>query len=138
MKEIQELKKLQANLQVFYQKLSNIHWNIKGLEFFEIHEEVDKLRNEVNDFVDEVAEKILMKNNLALGSYNEVLKLSSLNELTSQEFEYEQATKNIINDLNFILIGIEEFEWSKRVQPLIDEVLLTFDKWLWQFSKLIK
>ncbi|WP_322876471.1 DNA starvation/stationary phase protection protein [Mycoplasmopsis felis] len=138
MKEIQELKKLQANLQVFYQKLSNIHWNIKGLEFFEIHEEVDKLRNEVNNFVDEVAEKILMKNNLALGSYNEVLKLSSLNELTSQEFEYEQATKNIINDLNFILIGIEEFEWSKRVQPLIDEVLLTFDKWLWQFSKLIK
>ncbi|WP_322902370.1 Dps family protein [Mycoplasmopsis felis] len=138
MKEIQELKKLQANLQVFYQKLSNIHWNIKGLEFFEIHKEVDKLRNEVNDFVDEVAEKILMKNNLALGSYNEVLKLSSLNELTSQEFEYEQATKNIINDLNFILIGIEEFEWSKRVQPLIDEVLLTFDKWLWQFSKLIK
>ncbi|UWW00803.1 DNA starvation/stationary phase protection protein [Mycoplasmopsis felis] len=116
MKEIQELKKLQANLQVFYQKLSNIHWNIKGLEFFEIREEVDKLRNEVNDFVDEVAEKILMKNNLALGSYNEVLKLSSLNELTSQEFEYEQATKNIINDLNFILIGIEEFEWSKRVQ----------------------
>ncbi|WP_322910792.1 DNA starvation/stationary phase protection protein [Mycoplasmopsis felis] len=138
MKEIQELKKLQANLQVFYQKLSNIHWNIKGLEFFEIHEEVDKLRNEVNNFVDEVAEKILMKNNLALGSYNEVLKLSSLNELTSQEFEYEQATKNIINDLNFILIGIEEFEWSKRVQPLIDEVLLIFDKWLWQFSKLIK
>ncbi|WP_322908340.1 DNA starvation/stationary phase protection protein [Mycoplasmopsis felis] len=138
MKEIQELKKLQANLQVFYQKLSNIHWNIKGLEFFEIHEEVDKLRNEVNNFVDEVAEKILMKNNLALGSYNEVLKLSSLNELTSQEFEYEQATKNIINDLNFILIGIEEFEWSKRVQPLIDEVLLKFDKWLWQFSKLIK
>ncbi|WAM02737.1 DNA starvation/stationary phase protection protein [Mycoplasmopsis felis] len=138
MKEIQELKKLQANLQVFYQKLSNIHWNIKGLEFFEIREEVDKLRNEVNDFVDEVAEKILMKNNLALGSYNEVLKLSSLNELTSQEFEYEQATKNIINDLNFILIGIEEFEWSKRVQMLIDEVLLTFDKWLWQFSKLIK
>ncbi|WP_036430560.1 Dps family protein [Mycoplasmopsis felis] len=138
MKEIQELKKLQANLQVFYQKLSNIHWNIKGLEFFEIHEEVDKLRNEVNNFVDEVAEKILMKNNLALGSYNEVLKLSSLNELTSQEFEYEQATKNIINDLNFILIGIEEFEWSKRVQPLIDEVLLTFDKWLWQFSKLKK
>ncbi|MEI2462279.1 DNA starvation/stationary phase protection protein [Mycoplasmopsis felis] len=138
MKEIQELKKLQANLQVFYQKLSNIHWNIKGLEFFEIHEEVDKLRNEVNNFVDEVAEKILMKNNLALGSYNEVLKLSSLNELTSQEFEYEQATKNIINDLNFILIGIEEFEWSKRVQPLIDEVLLKFDKWLWQFSKLKK
>ncbi|WP_416322034.1 Dps family protein [Mycoplasmopsis felis] len=138
MKEIQELKKLQANLQVFYQKLSNIHWNIKGLEFFEIHEEVDKLRNEVNNFVDEVAEKILMKNNLALGSYNEVLKLSSLNELKSQEFEYEQATKNIINDLNFILIGIEEFEWSKRVQPLIDEVLLAFDKWLWQFSKLIK
>ncbi|WP_322875572.1 Dps family protein [Mycoplasmopsis felis] len=138
MKEIQELKKLQANLQVFCQKLSNIHWNIKGLEFFEIHEEVDKLRNEVNNFVDEVAEKILMKNNLALGSYNEVLKLSSLNELTSQEFEYEQATKNIINDLNFILISIEKFEWSKRVQPLIDEVLLTFDKWLWQFSKLIK
>ncbi|VEU75541.1 DPS protein homolog [Mycoplasmopsis maculosa] len=138
MNEIKELKKVQANLQIFYQKLSNIHWNISGLEFFEIHEEVDKLRENTLDFIDEIAEKILMKNDLALGSYKEILELSKLQEIQSQEFNYNLAAKIIIDDLKVLLEILEEFEWSKRVQPLIDEILLSFDKWLWQFNKIVK
>ncbi|WP_027121546.1 Dps family protein [Mycoplasma leonicaptivi] len=138
MQEIKELKLLQANLQVFYQKLSNIHWNISGLEFFEMHEEVDKLREEVLSFIDEVAEKVLMKESLALGSFKELLELSNIKELSSQDFKYQKATEIITSDLKTILNQVEEFEWSKRVQPIMDEILLSLDKWLWQFSKLVK
>ncbi|AMD81500.1 neutrophil activating factor NapA (bacterioferritin) [Mycoplasmopsis canis PG 14] len=138
MKEAKDLKYLQANLQIMYQKLSNIHWNIKGLEFFEIHEEVDKLRGDVLNFVDEIAEKIVMKGDLALGSYDEMLKMSTIKELPSKEFDFKEATTVIVEDLTFILTKVEVLDWSKRVQPIIDELMLSFDKWIWQFSKLIK
>ncbi|EIE39330.1 neutrophil activating factor NapA (bacterioferritin) [Mycoplasmopsis canis UFG4] len=138
MKETKDLKYLQANLQIMYQKLSNIHWNIKGLEFFEIHEEVDKLRGDVLNFIDEIAEKIVMKGDLALGSYDEMLKMSTIKELPSKEFDFKEATTVIVEDLTFILTKVEVLDWSKRVQPIIDELMLSFDKWIWQFSKLIK
>ncbi|EIE39636.1 neutrophil activating factor NapA (bacterioferritin) [Mycoplasmopsis canis UF31] len=138
MKETKDLKYLQANLQIMYQKLSNIHWNIKGLEFFEIHEEVDKLRGDVLNFVDEIAEKIVMKGDLALGSYDEMLKMSTIKELPSKEFDFKEATTVIVEDLTFILTKVEVLDWSKRVQPIIDELMLSFDKWIWQFSKLVK
>ncbi|CCP24271.1 Dps family protein [Mycoplasmopsis cynos] len=138
MKEAKDLKYLQANLQIMYQKLSNIHWNIKGLEFFEIHEEVDKLRGDVLNFIDEIAEKIVMKGYLALGSYDEILKMSTIKELPSKEFDFKEATTVIVEDLTFILTKVEVLDWSKRVQPIIDELMLSFDKWIWQFSKLIK
>ncbi|WBP83923.1 Dps family protein [Mycoplasmopsis edwardii] len=138
MKEAKDLKYLHANLQVMYQKLSNIHWNIAGVEFFEMHEEVDKLRGDVLNFVDEVAEKVVMLGDIALGSYAEMIKLSTIKEIESREFRYEEATKVIVEDLNFILTKIVDLDWSKRVQPLIDEITMSFDKWLWQFSKLVK
>ncbi|AKF41381.1 neutrophil activating factor NapA (bacterioferritin) [Mycoplasmopsis canis] len=138
MKEAKDLKYLQANLQIMYQKLSNIHWNIKGLEFFEIHEEVDKLRGDVLNFIDEIAEKIVMKGDLALGSYDEMLKMSTIKELHSKEFDFKEATTVIVEDLTFILTKVEVLDWSKRVQPIIDELMLSFDKWIWQFSKLVK
>ncbi|MBN3534723.1 Dps family protein [Mycoplasma procyoni] len=137
MNEIKKLKQIQASLQVFYQKLNNIHWNIEGVEFFEIHEETDSLKEDVQKFIDEIAEKIVMKGELALGSFKEVLELSLIKELPTQAFKYEQAAKIITEDLNVLLTESESFEWTKRVQPIFDEVLLSFDKWLWQFSKLL-
>ncbi|MGZ9756099.1 Dps family protein [Mycoplasma sp. 394] len=138
MNEIQKLKEMQASLQVFYQKINNIHWNIKGLEFFEIHAQSDKLKDDVLNFVDEIAEKVVMKGEVALGSYTEVLEASKITELTSQIFDYKQALKVLVNDLKILLQLAESFEWSARVQPIFDEVLLSLDKWLWQFDAMSK
>ncbi|WGI37013.1 Dps family protein [Mesomycoplasma lagogenitalium] len=138
MEEINKLKKLQASLQVFYQKINNIHWNIKGLEFFEIHEITDKLKDDVLNFVDEVAEKIVMKDELAIGSYSEILKYSFLKEMESKYFDYKIAIFSIVEDLNQLLTFVEDENWSARVQPILDELLTSFDKWKWQFSALAK
>ncbi|WP_435129151.1 Dps family protein [Mycoplasma sp. 6243] len=138
MNEIQKLKEMQASLQVFYQKINNIHWNIKGLEFFEIHAQSDKLKDDVLNFVDEIAEKVVMKGEVALGSYTEVLEASKITELTSQIFDYKQVLKVLVNDLKILLQLAESFEWSARVQPIFDEVLLSLDKWLWQFDAMSK
>ncbi|SYV97765.1 DNA starvation/stationary phase protection protein Dps, partial [Mycoplasmopsis edwardii] len=76
-----------------------------------MHEEVDKLRGDVLNFVDEVAEKVVMLGDVALGSYAEMIKLSTIKEIESREFRYEEAAKVIVEDLNFILTKIVDLDW---------------------------
>ena len=48
-----------SDLNVFYRKLQNYHWNIKGKDFFVIHSKLEEYYNEINTEIDELAEHIL-------------------------------------------------------------------------------
>lgn len=48
-----------SDLNVFYRKLQNYHWNIKGKSFFVVHAKLEEYYNEINEQIDEVAEHIL-------------------------------------------------------------------------------
>ena len=45
-----ELNVLLADYEVFYQNLRGLHWNIKGREFFELHEKFEELYKDINNF----------------------------------------------------------------------------------------
>jgi len=49
-----------ANLAVFYRKLQNYHWNIKGKDFFVVHEKLQEYYEGVNEDIDEIGEHILI------------------------------------------------------------------------------
>ena len=53
------LAQLLAEFQVHYTNLRNLHWNIKGHGFFVLHEEYEKMYDDVATKIDEVAERIL-------------------------------------------------------------------------------
>ena len=48
-----------ANQLVDYVKKHNLHWNLKGSNFFALHAKLEELYDEANDILDEVAERIL-------------------------------------------------------------------------------
>lgn len=131
---INSLKVLQASLQVFYQKLNNFHWNVKGLEFFEVHKQTEKLADEIHDLVDRVAEKIVMNESVALGSFQEILKYSKINEIKSKDFGYLEVAKNIKNDLTVIIELSDNVGTGSVIQPLLDEIYMLCDKYRWQFG----
>src|SRR5690606_26746750 len=59
-KEISEdLNVLLANLQVYYQNLRGVHWNIKGEQFFQLHPKFEELYLDAQEKVDLVAERVL-------------------------------------------------------------------------------
>ena len=55
----ENLNKLLADYQLFYQNLRGLHWNIKGREFFELHLKFEEYYNDAVIKVDEIAERIL-------------------------------------------------------------------------------
>ena len=48
-----------ANQMIDYVKKHNLHWNLKGPQFFTLHAKLEELYDEANDILDEVAERIL-------------------------------------------------------------------------------
>ncbi|MFV8401338.1 Dps family protein [Mycoplasma sp. 005V] len=131
-----ELITLQASLFILQAKIKNFHWNIKGADFFEIHEQLDKLYDDTTEQLDAVAEKLLMLGYNALGSYQEAAKHSLIKEIESKDFVSSEIFTYVVDDLNTLLEYIGQMDnISYRVQPLLDEIVIYLDTWHWKFLK---
>lgn len=75
-----ELNKLLASFQVFYQNLRGYHWNVKGENFFELHEKFEAFYVETRDQIDEIAERILTLGEAPLHTYKDYLANSAIQE----------------------------------------------------------
>lgn len=51
-----------------YSQLKRAHWNVKGLQFFQLHELLDKLADELEGYVDLIAERVTALGGTALGT----------------------------------------------------------------------
>src|ERR1700732_4016723 len=56
------------------------HWNVKGPNFIALHELFDKVNEEVEDYVDDIAERAGQLGGVAEGTARMVAKRSSLAE----------------------------------------------------------
>src|ERR1700741_3331424 len=60
------------------------HWNVKGPNFIALHELFDKINEEVEDYVDDIAERAVQLGGGAEGKARLVAKRSSLAESPAQ------------------------------------------------------
>src|SRR6516225_1397908 len=56
------------------------HWNVKGPNFIALHELFDKINEEVEDYVDDIAERVVQLGGAAEGTARMVAKRTSLTE----------------------------------------------------------
>ena len=54
------------------------HWNLKGPTFIAVHELLDQLRDDVDEHVDIIAERVAQLDGIALGTLQAVSKASKL------------------------------------------------------------
>lgn len=58
---ISGLNRLVADAAVFRYKIQNFHWNVRGRQFFELHEQFEKIYTAWTGYLDELAERIRAK-----------------------------------------------------------------------------
>src|SRR5574339_962489 len=56
------------------------HWNVKGPSFFSLHELFDKVAEELEGFIDEIAERAVALGGVARGTVRIAARSSRLNE----------------------------------------------------------
>jgi starvation-inducible DNA-binding protein len=113
------------------------HWNVKGPTFIALHELFDKINGEVEDYVDEIAERAVQLGGVAEGTARMVAKRSSLSEypanavdgrshveaLSSALAAFGKAARKAIDQAN----DINDLDTA----DLFTEVSRGIDKWLW-------
>nr|WP_298523168.1 Dps family protein [uncultured Halomonas sp.] len=75
-----KLNTLLANYQIFYMNVRGYHWNIKGPEFFELHEKFEEQYTDLLTKVDEVAERILTLGYEPMHAYSDYAQCASIQE----------------------------------------------------------
>ncbi len=75
-----ELNNLLASYQVFYTNVRGYHWNIKGVNFFELHAKFEEIYNDLVIKVDEIAERILTLGQTPNNAFSQYLEASLIKE----------------------------------------------------------
>jgi starvation-inducible DNA-binding protein len=99
---VDALNKLLANFSVHYQKLRNFHWNVKGPDFFDVHEKFETQYNEAKVAIDDIAERIRVFNQTPFSTMREFLDNSEIKESDTNMTALEMV-REIIKDYEILL-----------------------------------
>ena len=141
---IKNLNTFLSDLNVFYRKLQNYHWNIYGKDFFVVHEKLEEYYNEINEQIDEIAEHILMLGGIPLGTMQDYLNNTCIVEAKNEKIKDCEIYDNIIKDyetLNKKVIQIKEEADNKKqyaTSSLMDNYISSYIKHLWMLNKTVE
>jgi DNA-binding ferritin-like protein len=96
--------------------------------FFSLHKNTEDLFEDLTKFYDDVAEKIVMHNELAIGTLKDQLKYSVIQEVEAKDFNSQEISKIIVADLTTLIKLCDQVEGTNTVQPMLDEIYLSADK----------
>lgn len=113
------------------------HWNVKGPQFIALHELFDKINEDVEDYVDDIAERAVQLGGVAEGTARQSAKRSTLSE-------YPSTAKSGADHVEALSSALAAFGAAARkaintandagdmdTADLFTEVSRGTDKWLW-------
>ena len=139
----EDLNLFLSNLNVFYRKLQNYHWNIKGEHFFDVHAKLEELYNDVNEQIDEVAEHILMIDGEPLGTLQDYLEITQIKEAKNEKICSRKIFEDVLKDYCILAENAtkikEDADNEKKyaTSALMDEYLLDFSKKVWMIRQFL-
>ena len=136
-KAIELLNARLADCKDLQTQVKQAHWNVKGPNFIALHELFDKINEDVEDYVDDIAERTVQLGGVAEGTARMAAKRSSLAEyparavdgrshveaLSSALAAFGTAARKGIDQAN----GLGDLDTA----DLFTEISRGIDKWLW-------
>ena len=136
-KAIELLNARLADCKDLQTQVKQAHWNVKGPNFISLHLLFDKINEDVEDYVDEIAERAVQLGGVAEGTARMVAQRSALAEyptktvdgrghveaLSSALAAFGKAARHAIDQSNDL--------GDLDTADLFTEVSRGIDKWLW-------
>ena len=113
------------------------HWNVKGPNFIALHELFDKINEEVEDYVDDIAERAVQLGGVAEGTARMVAKRSSLTDYPANAVDGRRHVDALSSALAaFGAMARKAIDQANDLgdldtADLFTEISRGIDKWLW-------
>ena len=118
-------------------QMKQAHWNVKGPHFIGLHELFDKIDEDVEKYVDLIAERIVQLGGIAQGTARVAASLSRLEEYpldiadsTAHIEAVAKALSTFGREARNMIGQADELE-DADTADLFTEVSRGIDKWLW-------
>jgi len=93
---------------LLYLKTRNAHWNIEGSDFHAMHKFFEEQYEQLDETMDEVAERIRMLGHYAPATMKSYLELTHLTELSREKNDSAGFIKELLGDHESIIIRLRE------------------------------
>ncbi|MBC1921138.1 Dps family protein [Listeria grayi] len=130
-----------ANLNVFTVKIHQIHWYMKGHNFFTMHEKMDDLYSEFDEQMDEVAERLLAIGGKPFSSLKEFLENASIEEAPyTKEKSMDELIGDLVSSLELLRdeyqqgIKLTEEEGDDVTNDMLIGYKTEIDKHIWMYK----
>lgn len=118
-------------------QVKQAHWNVKGPNFITLHELFDKINEDVEDNVDDIAERAVQLGGVAAGTARTAAKRSSLTEYPTQAVDGRSHVEALSSALAAFGTSVRKAITDATdigdldTADLFTEISSGTDKWLW-------
>jgi starvation-inducible DNA-binding protein len=140
----EKLNKLLADEFVLYTKTRNYHWNVEGSNFMEMHKFYETLYQELDEVIDEVAERIRAIGHYSQGRLKDFIKETDLPEhdytndqrqqLSNLLDDHETSTRYLRRDIDLFFDDLKDAGTADFVTALMKK----HEKWAWFIRSYLK
>ncbi len=92
-----------SNLMVLYTKTRKFHWNVSGESFMEIHKLFESQYTQLEEAIDEVAERIGKLGFKAIGTMQEFLEHATIKETPGKNPAQKEMIRELLKDHESII-----------------------------------
>lgn len=142
---IEKVESFLADQIVMYIKIHNLHWNVKGANFFSLHSKFEELYDETSDILDEVAERLLALEKQPCSSLSDALKKTSISErVQTSPIEGKEAVEILLKDYEILaykaneIIDMADKDGDEGTADDFTGYLKTYQKNIWMLKTVLK
>ena len=97
-----------ADAMVLYSKTRKFHWNVKGESFMELHKLFEGQYNQLEEAIDEIAERINKLGQPVIGTFKEFLQHTSLKEMPAKYPGKNEMLKELLADHETVIKALRK------------------------------
>ena len=117
-------------------QMKQAHWNVKGPAFIALHELFDKVNEDVEEYVDDLAERVVQLGGVAHGTARQVVARSTLADYppVREGHQHVEAVSSALAAFGKNVraaIDLADGLGDKDTADLFTEISRGVDKWLW-------
>ena len=118
-------------------QVKQAHWNVKGPDFISLHKLFDEINEDVEEYVDLTAERVVQLGGVAEGTARQIVKASNLPEYPATIAEGHQHVDALSTALaaygKLARAAIDEANklGDADTADIFTEISRGVDKWLW-------
>lgn len=97
-----------SNEMTLYVKTRKAHWNVTGESFMELHKLFENHYKQLEEAIDEVAERIGKLGHKTIGTMNEFLNLATIKEHPGKYASTKEMIKELLNDHEEVIVELRK------------------------------